>query len=144
MNFETMDWDAELIRTIRAFGLEGRCEWFKYGGAQYLTLVDNDEIDFEYGGYLMCFGYMDEGLYIMKNNEFMDDKFDYSTGASLTLGYDGKRISGHQEKNFGIPMAQALFHLGFLTPELEAVLGVAISHHKKLEWELEYEQLYEL
>lgn len=53
-----------------------------------------------------------------------------------------RNIEGCQEAQ--LILAKGLYYLDFLTPELEASLGITVSAHEKLEWRLEYEARYGL
>lgn len=70
--------------------------------------------------------------YFFVQEEFIDG---YSEKALVVLAWDGSLLDYGTALREGCPtLAQGLFKLGLLTPEIEGRLEVTISSTEKIEW----------
>ena len=135
-----MDWKAEAERVARAFGLEGKCEFYrrnKHDESRYFRhLVKPYAITFPHpiGETRLRVTYDPNGRH-----------FDLSNGSAwslMSVGWDVRQYQLPILAFYNFHIAKALFYLDLLTPEIEDALEVSISAHEKLEWILEFEARY--
>ncbi len=132
MTLETIDWELEAERVKRAFGLKGEARFklwydlarqFQLDGNSLVPLGESEQLIIAYEG-------------VMKFTLWRNGEFDTYIG----IDFEGKRRGQTFAGRGCHTIAEGLFHLGLLTPEIEAALGMDISHHQRAEWILEYDE----
>lgn len=128
MTYKTIDWVAEAERVRRAFGIEEECE-FKFNRNR-MELKHNNWWP-EVNGAIIFISFFDD----RKSFAVCDDR--ESSSCAIFTEKEPDVFRSNSEVS-APQLAKALCHLSLLTAEVETALGVSISAHQKLEWELEY------
>lgn len=136
MTYETMDWEAEAKRVAAAFGVTSECIWIDLGSKGNKKLVSLDAAECKYGIPISEDAY---ALIEYSRKWRYFEIFDGYPDISIYINWQGVVWDEPDVIQHSDTISKALFHLSLLTPEAEASLKVAISHHQKLEWTLEYE-----
>ncbi len=172
MEFETMDWKSEAQRVMMAFDVAEECEFVDesnfFGPTKILSLrrsrlvkfwkrffhlfirprIDKVDKILTQDGMLLLVSYrLDTGKLLLyftltenKPMTILDRAW-----ASVCFSPDGSLVRElllADSNKYAVPLAKGLFHLGLLSPEIEAALKIAVSAHQKMEWTLEYEASY--
>jgi len=172
-DYETMDWDAEAKRVARAFGTRPPVQFaplYDDSAALFrclLTISDEPSMYIPISPVLsILVSYHSPAQFAHGRKYFQVHR----TGTmieghsmaseNIELNWDGSvsadHLSLHQTKSsfrddrrwhnhrYNCVLSRGLFHLNYLTPEVESLLGVSISHHQRMEWTLKYEEHYGL
>ena len=139
MTYETLDWPSEAERVALAFGVVGECEFQNTGLTHSLKFIDQNgtaqPVLRGEGEYVAAVEYSAAGRRFSASRNYIS--LDSEAETRIHIGWDGsvRRVSlWLGEADF---LAKALYHLGLLTPEVEAALKVSISSHQKAEWALD-------
>jgi len=138
MDFETIDWEQESQRVARAFGIEEQCHFVMENDLVTRKLyVGEEPYIFVSRTKLIGVDYFELGHTFQAVNPRRT-----KAEAFVSLDWGVSILMSQPEAELSPLLAKPLFHLGLLTPEVEAALKVTITAHQKLEWALEYERRY--
>lgn len=137
LNFFTIDWALESLKVTQAFDVRESCIF----GPKWGT----DRTAMEYSPVLepLRFCHIKDALlsitYRPYSRSFTIQGQGRNGRIAQIMWIDEQPISSVGDAEYSLWLAKGLFHLDLLTLEVEQALALSVSHHERLEWQLEYE-----
>jgi len=140
MDYDSIDWEVEAKRVARAFGIEEQCQFVLDNDLVSRSLYVGDDPYFYLSSEaIVRVDYFDLGRSFQTMNPRQAKAVLF-----VSIDWDGFILMSQAEFKLSLLLSKPLFHLGLLSPEVEAALKLTITAHQKIEWARQYEERYGL